>query len=491
MGLQNKTFEEILEENGLSDDDIGFLREKSMSNKGLLGNLIEQAYFGYPSNSNQEADFPEVGLELKSTPYDGQGENMRPGETLSLTQINYREPQEEDYYRSHVWDKMQKILIVYYHRERERALRIQSKLFYNISYVFMLRPDKRDLAIIEADYRLLVGYMIRGEAHNLSRTHGEYLGVAPKSSRREYVEQYYGEHIPALKRGYVLKIPYLTYILKRAAGIVEDPGETIITDVAVLQEMSLADILEERVSRYVGMRKEDIWELAKLPDEEGLPSGKNEDAIIACRMLGVRSNRVEEFVRAGILPKVIKYRRNKNQNQQFRLEDVRFMQLFNEEPDFPEEIDDGERHGWEASKLFGYLADRQYYFMVFWETDEGTIFKGCQLWGISDNDLEVVHDAWRRTKAILSDGVEFTFREDRNGNITVHNNLPGISDNGVFHIRPHTSRAFYVIDGQEYGNGRISDTDLLPNGDRMTKQAYWLNRSFIDSQLKPELVMAY
>ena len=489
--LQNKTFEEILIENNLSEEDIIFLREKSMTNKGLLGNLIEQAYFGYPSNSRQEADFPEVGLELKSTPYDGEGDAIRPGETLSLTQINYREPQEENYYLSHVWEKMQKILIVYYHRERERARRMQSKLFYSISYVFMLRPDARDLAIIEADYRMLVGYMTRGEAHLLSRTHGEYLGVAPKSSRREYVEQYYGEHIPALKRGYVLKIPYLTYILRRAAGLEEDPGETIISDISVLQEKSLADILEERVRRFIDMKKEDIWELVKRPDEGDLPPSKNEDAVLSCRMLGVKSNRVEEFTRAGILPKVIKYRKVKGKNQQFRLEDFRFMQLFNEEPDFPDMIDDGERHGWEASKLFSYLADRQYLFMVFWETDKGTIFKGCQLWGISDRDLEIVHDAWVRTKIILGEGVKLIPKIDRNGNVSVQNNLPGIADNGVFHIRPHTSKAFYVIDGREYGNGSITDTDLLPNGDRITKQAYWLNRSFIDSQLRPELVMSY
>lgn len=65
------------------------------------------------------------------------------------------------------------------------------------------------------------------------------------------------------------------------------------------------------------------------------------------------------------------------------------------------------------------------------------------------------------------------------------------ADNGVFHIRNHASKSFYVINGVSYGNGTLSDTDELPNGDRITKQAYWLNRSYIESQLRSDLVMQY
>lgn len=493
--LQGKTFEDILVENGLSEADINYLRAQSMSNKGLLGNLIEQAYFGFPSNSRQEADFAEIGVELKSTPYEVTNNEIRPGETLSLTQINYRIPQEPDFYKSHVWEKLQKILIVYYQREKKKAEQIRSKLFYSIGYVFMLKPDERDKAIIEADYKLLVGYMFRGEAHFLSRTHGEYLGVAPKSSRREFIEQYYeyqGKHELALKRGFVLKTAYLTHILKRASGIADDPGETIITNISALKEMSFANLLEKKVSPYIGMDKQLIWEMTKRPNEKSLSSAKNNEAILTCRMLGVKHNRVAEFVKAGIIPKVVSFTKEKSKNQQFRLDDINFMELFNEEPDFPnDEYDDNERHGWEASKLFSALADRQYLLMVFWETDKGTIFKGCQLWGISDSDLETVHQAWSKTKRILNEGVDLVPHQNKTGKTYVTNNLPGISDNGVFHIRPHATKSYHVINGVPYGSGNIKDSDLLPNGDRITKQAYWLNRQFIESQLRPDLVMQY
>ena len=509
--LEGLSFEDILYQNGLSEDKIDYLRNQSMTNKGMLGILIEEAWFGYPANSKQEADFGETGVELKSTPYEGEGSKIRPGETLSLTQINYAAPQEENFYKSHVWEKLQKILIVYYRRQKEIADQRRSKLFYPINYVFMLRPDKKDLAIIEADYKLLTGYMLRGQADKLSRTHGMYLGVAPKSRKKEYVKQYYGNHVPALKRGFVLKIPYLTYVLHRAAGIMEDTGGTIIKNISEIQEKPFVEIIKERLNKYIGMERFKIWEEVKRPDEVKYPSSKNEDAILSCRMLGVPNNRVEELLKAGILPKIIRFREKKKDNQHFRIEDISFQRLALEESDYSEThadgngrtscdglkndggyllLDDYERSGWEASELYGLLADRQYLLMVFWDTEKGRIFKGCQIWGMPDKDLEVVHKAWNKTKQILDKGVKFTFKRNKSGTV-VENNLPGVADNGVFHIRNHSSHSYYVIDGIHYGNGKLSDTDLLPNGDRISKQAYWLNRKYIESQLNPELVKKY
>ena len=488
--MEGMTFEDILYQNGLSEEEVDYLRERSMTNKGLLGILIEQAWFGYPANPVQGADFAETGIELKSTPYEVVKGEIRPGETLSLTQINYRLPQEPDFYKSHAWEKMQKILVVYYLRLKAQAEARRSKLFYPIRYVFMLRPDNKDLAIIEADYRLLNGFMVRGEAHLLSRTHGTYLGVAPKSGKKEFVQQYYGEHVPALKRGYVLKIPYLKFVLHRAAGIIEDTGGTIITNISELHDKTFAEILEERVQGFIGMDIASIWRRVKRLDEGDIPTGKNADAIISCRMLGVSNNRAEEFEKAGILPKTIRFRADKSKNQQFRIEDFRFRDLAAEEPDGVD-VSDDEPHGWETSALFSYLVERKYLFMVFWDTDAGSIFKGCQIWGMPDSDHEVVHDAWARTKQIVKDGIKFTMRYDKNGKVRVENNLPGIADNGIFHIRPHANQSYHVIGGVTYGNGEVSDTDILPNGDRITKQAYWLNRSYIESQLRPELVMKY
>mgnify|MGYP001337438613 CR=1 FL=1 len=57
----------------------------NQKNKGLLGQLVELYHFGKLPNRNQEADFPEAGLELKVT---GLLDN-KAKERLVLSVINY------------------------------------------------------------------------------------------------------------------------------------------------------------------------------------------------------------------------------------------------------------------------------------------------------------------------------------------------------------------------------------------------------------------
>ena len=78
-------------------------------------------------------------------------------------------------------------------------------------------------------------------------------------------------------------------------------------------------------------------------------------------------------------------------------------------------------------------------------------------------DLEV-RKMWEDTKQIVIKGVEIS--EKRIGNkVTIQNNLPGMSDNLVAHIRPKAKDS--------------NDTIELPDGQFITKQAYWLNSSYI------------
>ena len=69
--------------------------------------------------------------------------------------------------------------------------------------------------------------------------------------------------------------------------------------------------------------------------------------------------------------------------------------------------------------------------------------------------------------------------KQKDGKIIVSNDLPKKSETKIFHLRPHARKSKYVINGIEYGNGNCKDTDELPNGDKMTKQSFWLNNSYI------------
>ena len=100
------------------------------TNKGLLGNLIEEAWFGYPCNGDQRPDLQETGIEIKSTPCEKRGDNIVPGETLSITQIDYTKEQETVFEKSHVYEKIRNLLIIYYLRDKEQARIENTKLRY-------------------------------------------------------------------------------------------------------------------------------------------------------------------------------------------------------------------------------------------------------------------------------------------------------------------------------------------------------------------------
>ena len=124
--LKDKTFMDVVIEKGnVASDAVEAYANKFR--KGGLGNLLEEVFFGYKANSNQEADFPEAGVELKATPFEvtKKGE-LRAGERLVLTMINYDGPIEVDFYKSHAWEKMRLILLVYYWRNKQ----LNSNLLY-------------------------------------------------------------------------------------------------------------------------------------------------------------------------------------------------------------------------------------------------------------------------------------------------------------------------------------------------------------------------
>lgn len=461
--------------------------EKKMSygdsaRKGGLGNLLEEKYFGYDANSTSEADFQKAGVELKVSPYEiKRNGELKAGERLVLGMISYEKPIEETLLESHIWDKCNLLLLIYYLREKE----VKDNLQYRIDFVKLFTPPEEDLEIMKNDFKIISDKIRSGKAHELSESDTMYLGACTKgaTAAKSLATQFYNKDVKAKKRAFCFKNSYMTYVLNNY--LVPDKttyGETIVSS-DELKHKSFAEILQDKLSKYVGMYEDDIAHEINVTMNK---RNKSYEATLIYNMLGVKNNRIEEFEKAGILVKVLKYRKQKSDNQQFRLEDINFIELNNEKMDDEIIDEEGNPIGWEYSALYNMLSNRKYLFAIFWEDERGSVFKGCQLWGMPDNDIEIVRGVWTRTKNIIKSGVEFTF------NKRVENNLPGIADNGIFHIRPHAQRAYYeFLDGTKVGNGSVSDSDLLPDGTRMTKQAYWLNRDYIDKQIVSNLRKEY
>lgn len=201
LGIEGKTLLQILYEANLSDEDIAWVHSKE-TDKGLPGKIIEASYFGYELNSRQEADFEKVGVELKTTPadIDKKTQRFKSGETISVTQIDFNHPVEFDFYKSHVYQKLRMLLVIFYYRDRL----LRSKLQYNVFYATLFQPSEEDIAIIESDFNDINRKIASGCAHMLSRTDGTYLGTAPKSTKTAFIQPYYGG-TPVVKRSFTLK----------------------------------------------------------------------------------------------------------------------------------------------------------------------------------------------------------------------------------------------------------------------------------------------
>lgn len=177
--------------------------------KGGIGNLIEECWFGYRANSDSEADFPKAGVELKVTPYMKNKRGFRAKERLVLTMINYMEVvKEKDFEHSHLWDKAQLMLLVWY-----LHISGQSDMDSTVDYVQLFTPPEEDLKIIQNDYDKIIGKIRAGKAHELSEGDTLYLGACTKSaSSKNRREQPYSE-IPAKPRAFSFKNSYMTYVL--------------------------------------------------------------------------------------------------------------------------------------------------------------------------------------------------------------------------------------------------------------------------------------
>lgn len=182
-------------------------------------------------------------------------------------------------------------------------------------------------------------------------------------------------------------------------------------------------------------------------------------------MLGIKSNRAEEFAKANIVPKAIRLDEKGILRENSPLPQFSFRDLVNEE--------------WEDSTLYEYLSETKFLFVIYQKQNSNYILKGCLLWNMPVKDLEKVKSEWEAIRDVARAGIKFQITSSANGPI-VKNNLPKKSDAEIIHIRPHTVKRYYQFaDGSIIGNGTLSDSDLLPNGERMPKQSFWLNNTYI------------
>ena len=116
--FKNKTLRDIMPHKiaeAVSDINL----EYGTRRKGNFGNLVEEYVFGYSPNSNNQADFHKVGLELKTTPL----KKLKSGklvskERLVFSMIDYMNIINETWEESSFLTKNKLLLLLFYLYEK-------------------------------------------------------------------------------------------------------------------------------------------------------------------------------------------------------------------------------------------------------------------------------------------------------------------------------------------------------------------------------------
>jgi hypothetical protein len=273
-----------------------------------------------------------------------------------------------------------------------------------------------------------------------------YLGAATKaSSAADRRSQPYSKEM-AKPRAFAFKTSYMTYVLNYYIAAGRKTYESIIDTETV---DSFEDYVVGKIHRHKGKTVEQLCqefnvEIKKKP--------KSLEALLAYRMLGIKGNRAEEFEKANIEVKAIRIEKNNSIRESMSFPTFKFKELIEE--------------NWEDSTFGNHLRETRFFFVIY-KFDGNNILrlKGCQFWNIPYSDLEGnVKKVWEETKQVLIDGLEVTVVNGKNTN-----NFPKASENAVTHVRPHARNA--------------QDTYDLPDGRKYTKQCFWLNNTYIRSQL--------
>lgn len=450
----NQVIDEYLNNNSVKEDGSLYTTNKELVvNKGSMGHILEKFYFDLSINSESRPDFEEAEMELKVSPYKMSKSGLLSAkERLIISKINYENITTQEFYESNLWHKIKYILLIYY---LYNPL-YKDKKDYTIDYVYKYSPFTDDLKIIINDYLKIQEKVMKGKAHELSEGDTLYLGAATKAANSKVlVKQPFSEE-KAKPRAFSFKSSYMTYLLRNVIHKEHLEYESIIKDKSV---SDFEIYVESIINSHAGKSIDELIKEFQLKNK----NSKDIYSRIALAILGVKTENAEEFAKANVQVKAIKIEPNGKIKEHISFPNFKINELLGEE--------------WEVSQVYEMFIETKFLF-VFFKSDgkDYRLYKSV-FWNMPEKLLNTtVRDEW--------EDVRNSFRNIElipvNNGKKVLNNLPKAKETQIIHVRPHASKSAYKINSLNFSKGDISKHgDILPNGDYMTKQCFWLNKDFV------------
>lgn len=429
-------------------------RLETPNNKGQLGHIVEEGILGYPINSNPQADLAEIGVEVKTTGIIATKKNeVRAKERLTIDSLNYVDIVNYDFEDSPMWQKADDMLFVFY-----KYLEGEPYGDMPIIKAAINSFDDADKAIIKRDYDYIVSMINQGRAEEISEGDTMYLGACT-AGRGELVKQPHSGTLTK-KRKFCLKQSYFTQLVRKYVS--DEEFEHILT-VEKLRNTTFEMAMDGALSKYYGMSESQIRKELSIT---GKPNAKNRYERYIAAMLGIkgRISQTDEFLKANIQLKTIRVNEDESITESMSFPTFKFEEIVKED--------------WEESDLREKFLTTKFMFVIFREKNGELYFDRIKFWNMPESLIESkVKPVFEETKKVISEGrIVKEIVRDAKGKETRLTNFPGMTFNGVCHVRPHGRDA--------------SDTYPLPTKDQktgltaFTKQCFWLNNSFIHEIIK-------
>lgn len=419
--------------------DIDAIQNKS--NKGQLGQLVEEFLFGYKPNSRKEADFNDAGVELKVTPLKQlRNGNLTIKERLVLSIINFNTIINENWENNTLFPKLHYLLLMFYLHENKSPLDLIFKL------VSLWKPSPADLLIIEQDWNYIVNKIKAGKAHELSEADTNYLGACPKGKNSLDVVSQPNSDIKAMRRAFSFKTSYIR-------SIYDEINKT--TNLVKISETGNFETrIKEVFAPYIGKSLDFLISQNNL---DILRTTKHFNKVVIDSFLkqkfGAETDKLEEFKKANISLKTIVLKKNGCPKESMSFKQIQYKDIVNE--------------NWEDFEINKIHQDGRFLWVIFKinksyskQSDislNDIILEKVMFWSMPYSDLQIEYKKlWEDTKAKIQKG-DYT-------------HFLGSKDNRVGHIRP---------------KGRNSK-DLMetPQGTFEKKKCFWINASYIAEQIK-------
>lgn len=429
--------------------------EHSYSGKGNFGQVLEKFYFGYEPNSLAEADFAQIGMELKSSPLKQlKNKEYRSKERLVLNIINYVNVVNQNFENSDFVKKNTSILLIFYLHQAGFDI-----LDYLIKLVDEWSFPSTDLEIIKKDWELITKKIADGKAHELSEGDTFYLGACTKGANALSVRKQPFSEIPAKQRAYSFKQGYVNHIIASIANESKETYGKLIPNVQIAKKQTIEEIVISKFKPFYGKSEEEIVKILNIKINT---KAKSFYANLTKAILGIELDKeIEEFEKAEIIVKTVRLKENDLPKEDISFPNFKYEEIVNQD--------------WEDSD-FKDVLEHKFLFVFFQFENKKLILRKVKFWNMPYLDLIEVEKVWTKTKQIVAKGeIVKEIKTNKKGKKIRFTNFPSKKFSSISHVRPHATNALDTYD--------LPKKDKVTNQNEYTKHCFWLNNTYVKNEI--------